>query len=241
MSETMTKASGNRLLDLLDPDALANLGPRLTRVPLNAKQRIYDQDGAIEHVYFPLTGMLSMVTNLADGMQAEVGVVGNEGMAGAALIAGVTQSFTETMVQMPGHAMRMAARDFRTEMEENAPFRELLLRYYEAFQAQVMQTAACNGRHELEQRLARWLLMCHDREPTAALPLTQEFIAMMLAVHRPSITVTAGILHRAGLIRYGGGKITIVDREGLEAASCECYAAVKRRFDALLPPGKPRT
>ena len=178
--------------------------------------------------------MVSMVTNLEDGMQAEVGIVGREGMVGVSLVAGVETSFVESMVQLPGAALRMGAREFRQELDANPSFRALLLRYSEALQAQIMQTAACNGRHGLEQRLARWLLMAHDRVDGDELVLTQDFIAMMLGVHRPSITVTAGILQRAGLIRYGGGRIVILDRASLEAASCECHAAVRRRFEALL-------
>ena len=137
------------------------------------------------------------------------------------------------MVQMPGQALRMSARDFQQEIETNAAFRTVLFRYNEALHAQVMQTAACNGRHDLEQRLARWLLMARDRADGDELPLTQDFMAMMLGVHRPSITVTAGILQRAGLIRYANGIVTIIDRPSLEAASCECYAAVQQRFSSL--------
>jgi CRP-like cAMP-binding protein len=138
------------------------------------------------------------------------------------------------MVQLPGSALKMSARDFGAETEANPPLRAVLLRYYEALHAQVMQTAACNGRHGLEQRLARWLLMAHDRADGADLPLTQDFIAMMLGVHRPSITVTAGILQRAGLIKYANGQVTVIDRDALAASSCECYGAVKRRFASLL-------
>ena len=167
-------------------------------------------------------------------MQAEVGIIGREGMLGMSLLSGVDTSFVEAMVQMPGTALRMGMTEFRRELETNAPFRAVLLRYNEALQAQVMQTAACNGRHELEQRLARWLLMARDRADGEELPLTQEFMAMMLGVHRPSITVTAGILQRAGLIRYSGGRVTLLDRSSLEAASCECYGAVKQRFATLL-------
>jgi hypothetical protein len=128
----------------------------------------------------------------------------------------------------------MSARDFRHEANENAAFRTLLLRYDVALQAQIMQTAACNRRHGLEQRLACWLLMSHDRVDRDDLALTQEFIAMMLGVHRPSITIAAGALQRADLIRYSSGRVTITDRAGLEAASCECYGKVRRRFDTLL-------
>jgi CRP-like cAMP-binding protein len=224
----------NGLLASLPPDMLAPLLPKFTSVVLSMRQGLYSPDGPIEAVYFPESGMISMLANLEEGAQVEVGVVGHEGMLGVPLLSGVETSFVEAMVQMPGTALRMGARAFRAEVEANAPFRMLLLRYGEALQAQVMQTAACNGRHGLEQRLARWLLMAHDRSDGDELPLTQDFLAMMLGVHRPSITVTAGILQRAGLIRYASGLITVLDRPSLEAAACECYGAVRRRFASLL-------
>ncbi|MCW6512423.1 Crp/Fnr family transcriptional regulator [Lichenifustis flavocetrariae] len=213
---------------------LAGLLPKLTPIVLALRQPLYHPGAAIEAVYFPEIGMISLVANLDDGMQAEVGVIGNEGMLGISLLAGVDTPFIECMVQLPGTALRMTARDFHQELEANAPFRRLLLRYSEALQAQVMQTAACNGHHGLEQRLSRWLLMAHDRVDGDDLLLTQEFIAMMLSTHRPSITVSARILQRAGLIQYQNGRIVILDRAGLEAASCECYGAVQRRFSSLL-------
>lgn len=224
----------NRLLASLPPGVLMRLLPKLCRVPLALRQPIYNSDGAVDAVYFPEVGMFSLVANLDDGMQAEVGIIGHEGMLGVSLLSGIETSFIESMVQMPGEALRMGAGDFRHEMETNAPLRALLLRYNEALHSQVMQTAACNGRHGLEQRLARWLLMAHDRAEGDDLPLTQDFMAMMLGVHRPSITVTAGILQRAGLIRYVAGRVTVLDRASLEAASCECYGAVRRRFLTLL-------
>ena len=224
----------NQLLASLSDASLASVWPKLTSVTLELRQEIYRQDGPILSVYFPQTGMISLVAQLDDGLQAEVGLVGYEGMGGASLLAGVDTSYSEAIVQLPGTALRMSAADFRVEIEANVPFRAVLLRYNEALQAQVMQTAACNSRHGLEQRLARWLLMALDRGGSAELPLTQDFMAMMLGVHRPSITVTAGILQRAGLIKYANGLVVVLNRDALEAASCECYGAVKRRFATLL-------
>jgi CRP-like cAMP-binding protein len=183
--------------------------------------------------------MVSMVAELEDGTQAEVGIIGREGVTGTALLAGVETSFVEALVQIPGPALRMEARAFQREIEANAALRTLLFRYHEVLQSQISQTAACNGRHGLEQRLARWLLMAQDRVGEDLLPLTQDFIAMMLGVHRPSITVTAGILQRAGLIRYSAGVITVLDRASLEVSSCECYAAVRRRAATLLGSSNP--
>ena len=225
---------GNQLLRALSDDVLAALRPKLTAVPLAFRQSLYRANGQIDAVYFLTSGMTSMVATFEDGVQAEVGIIGREGLVGYSLAYGVDTSYVDSFIQMPGGALRMDARVFRREVEDNAPLRSLLFRYGEALHAQIAQTAACNGRHGLEQRMARWLLMAHDRSGSDALPLTQEFIAAMLGVHRPSITVTAGILQRAGLIRYVGGQITVLDRSSLEAASCECYGAVRRRFEALL-------
>lgn len=229
----------NQLLAALPSAVLERLLPNLHRVGLPLRQGLYHPDVPIEAAYFPESGMISLVANMDDGMQAEVGVIGREGMLGVPLLLGVETSFAEAMVQVPGTALRMGAREFRHELEVNASFRTLLLCYSEALQAQVMQTAACNGRHALEQRLARWLLMAHDRGAGNKLPLTQDFMAMMLGVHRPSVTVVAGALQRAGLVRYSGGQVTVLDRPSLEAASCECYALVKRRFTALLGTAPP--
>ena len=227
-------ASRNRLLASLAPDILAGLLPKLSRVTLAVRQPLYRGDAAIDAVYFIESGMASLVATLDDGMQAEVGVVGREGMLGISLLSGTDISFVDSMIQLAGSGLKMTIRDFRQELDANASFRALLLRYHEALYVQTMQTAACNGRHGLEQRLARWLLMAHDRADGDELSLTQDFMAMMLGVYRPSITVTAGILQRAGLIRYSAGRVTILDRASLEAASCECYGTVQRRFATLL-------
>ena len=224
----------NRLLTALPPDMLTNLLPRLSSVILPGKQVLYPPDTPIEAVYFPESGMISLVGTLEDGVRAEVGMIGREGMLGMPLLAGVDTSFVEAQVQLAGTALRMTAQDFNREIDANTTLRRLLLRYNEALQAQLMQTAACNVSHDLEQRLARWLLMVHDRADSDEMLLTQEFMALMLGVHRPSITVTAGILQRAGLIRYVAGRVTILDRPSLEAAACECHKVVRRRFAALL-------
>ncbi len=224
------------MLAALPADVTARLLPKLSRVSLANKQVLCLADQPIDAVFFFESGMMSMVKQLDDGVQAEVGVIGREGMFGMPLVFGAETAFTDCLMQLPGCALRMGAGAFRQELADadNAPLTRRLLLYSEAQQAQVSQTAACNGRHGLEQRLARWLLMAHDRADGDEVPLTQEFIATMLGVHRPSITVTAGILQRAGLISYASGRITILDRASLEAASCECYTAVRARFARLL-------
>ncbi len=208
--------------------------PKLTIVDLPLRETLYAAETSIEAVYFPQAGMVSLVADLEEGSRGEVGIVGREGVVGTPLILGVESAFTDAMVQLPGNALRMGAAAFRRELEENPPLRTRLLRYCEAANAQLAQTAACNGRHGLEQRLARLLLMAHDRFDSNVLPLTQDFLAMMLDVHRPSVTVTARILQSSGLIRYSNGRITVLDRGGMEAASCECYAIVQRRYASLL-------
>lgn len=172
----------NELLALLPPSELRRLLPKLSWVALPSRQPLYDPERPVEAAYFPLSGMISLVANLEDGRQAEVGIIGREGVLGVSLISGIETPFIESMVQIPGEALRMRAADFRLEMETSAEFRTVLLRYNEALHAQVMQTAACNSHHGLEQRFARWLLMAHDRVGADELSLTQDFMAMMLGV-----------------------------------------------------------
>jgi len=226
----------NQLLLALSVETRCRLLGQLRQHPLTLKQLIYAQGGRMETVYFVESGMISMVVNFEDGMQAEVGLTGDEGMVGLPLLWDTHTSFVEAMVQMPGMALQMPAAAFRAALEESAELRALLLRYNEAREAQIMQTAACNSRHQVEQRLARWLLMAQDRANSDELPLTQEVIAIMLGVRRPSVTVAAGVLQRAGLIRHASGRITILDRAGLEAVCCECYDAVRRRCGHVLGP-----
>ncbi len=180
------------------------------------------------------TGWASVVAHLDDGTQAEVGLIGREGLVGLPLVLGVDTAFSDTYMQASGTALQMGAAAFNRELEQNHELRRRLFRYNEAMHAQTAQTAACNGRHDLEQRLARWLLMAHDRSNGDELMITQEFLAMMLCVYRPSVTVTAGILQRAGIIRYTKGNMTILDRAALEATVCDCYRMVQDRFDYLL-------
>jgi CRP-like cAMP-binding protein len=182
--------------------------------------------------------MVSMLAQLEEGQTAEVGVVGSEGMVGFPLIMGSDSGSMEAMCQAPGKMLRLRADLFQRALDESPALQRLLLRYVLAFQQQASQTAACNGNHALDQRLARWLLMAHDRTEGDEFPMTQDFLAMMLCVHRPSVTVSARLFQQAGLIRYAHGHITVTDRAGLEAAACECHAVVRRQSDKLL--GVPR-
>jgi CRP-like cAMP-binding protein len=229
----------NRLLGSLPPDVLSRLLPRMRPVSLTVRDNLMTPDAIIRSVWFVESGFVSLVTALDDGTQAEVGLVGREGMVGTPLVLGVETAFSEAYVQADGAALQMEATAFRRALDEEEPsLKSLLLRYSEAAHAQTTQTAACNGRHALEQRLARWLLMAQDRIDGNDLPVTQEFLSLMLCVYRPSITVVASTLQRAGIIRYGRGHITVLDRSALQATSCDCYMAVKRRFDRLLGPSK---
>ncbi len=191
----------NRLLLALPASNLTQLLPKLRLVALPVRKSLFAAGADIDAVYFIESGWVSMVASLADGSQAEVGFLGREGMTGGSLTNGVNTSFTEAFVLGEGSALRMEAKAFEQELEENPELRRLSLRYNEAMHAQTMQTAACNGRHNLEQRLARWLLMAHDRTDGDILPLTQDFLSKMLCVYRPTITVVAGTMQRAGIIR----------------------------------------
>ena len=227
----------NRLLAALPPEDLARLRRSLHPVELPFDLTLYPADGAVEAVLFPETGMVSLIATLEDGEQVEVGIAGKDGLIGLPLVLGDHRSLVEARVQMEGTALRMDAAALRDVMEASAAFRALLLRYTLAFQAQVTMTAACNARHAIEQRLARWLLTAHDRAGADEFPMTHEFMAMMLGVRRPGVSLAAGVLQKAGLIRYARGRMEVTDRPGLEAASCGCYHTDRREFARLLGSG----
>jgi CRP-like cAMP-binding protein len=227
----------NVLLRSLTSTSFESLQPKLEYVELPLRQIIYAPHEPIHHVYFPIAGAISLVTTLSNGTQSEVGITGREGMHGISLLSGFDHPFCDAIVQMPGFGLRMAKRDFRSQIESNLPLRNVLLRYNEALKCQIMQTATCNVHHGLEQRLGRWLLMAHDRADGDVIQITQTFIAMMLGAHRPSVTNTAAILQKAGAIQYtNSGRITILDRAKLESLACECHGAIKRRYCELLGP-----
>ena len=227
-------APRNHLLAALPSEDLARLWPRLEPVELPFRHVVQVPEEPITAVHFPEEGWISMMALLSDGGAAEVGLIGREGMLGLPVFFGAETTTLEGMVQGPGKALRLSAAAFREELEAIPSLRPLLLRYAFAHQQQVAQTAACNGRHVLEQRLARWLLMAHDRADGDDFPMTQEFLATMLCVHRPGVTVAARVLQQTGYIRYAPGNITVTDRAGLEEVACECYGAVRRQFRQLL-------
>jgi CRP-like cAMP-binding protein len=233
-TSSSTPAARDRLLAALPPDDLAQLWPRLKAVELPFRQVLHEPGKPIEDVYFPETGWISMLAYLESGDAAEVGLVGREGMIGLPVLLGVDSSDLEAMVQAPGTALRMDAQAFREELERIPAFLTLLLRYALVHQEQVARTAACNGRHHIDQRLARWLLMAHDRAEGDEFAMTHEFLSLMLGVRRAGITVAAGTLQKAGFIHYDRGRIEVTDRPGLESVSCECYGIVRRSQDQLL-------
>ena len=226
----------NRLLRALAPDALAALAPHLERVTLGNGQVLAESGVALGFAYFPETAVISMINRMADGAAVEVGTIGSEGLVGIAALLEADASESQTLTQIPGTALRLSAAALTAAVDAQPALRRLLHRYTQAYLTQVAQGAACNRLHGIEARCARWLLMTHDRVGGAdAFPLKQEFLAIMLGVRRTGVTIAAGALQDAGLIRYRRGGIRVLDRAGLELAACECYGVVRRHFDRLLP------
>jgi CRP-like cAMP-binding protein len=224
----------NRLLLALPQEELDRLRPNLEAVDLPRGQMLLRANELIDFVYFPQEGMVSLVLHLEDESVIEVGLVGKEGMVGALAPLGATAMSGEARVQMAGSALRMRAGMLRTEAARNPDLMGLLLRYVQALFAQVSQSVACNSRHRLNERMARWLLMAHDCVDGDELPLSHEFLATMLGVRRAGVTVAVGQLREAGLIDSRAGRFSILNRCGLEAAACGCYHAVKEQYERLL-------
>ena len=224
----------NRLLAALPPDELERLAGSLQPVSLELRRVLQAPGQPVEAAYFPETCTVSMLAPLEGGDLLEVGMIGREGLVGLPVILGADSATTEALVQRPGIALRVPAAALKEAFDHSVVLRALLLRYVQAFHDQVAQTAACNNHHTLDERLARWLLMTHDRAGSDTFPMTHEFISMMLGVRRAGVTVTAGILQKAGVISYARGSMTVVDRPGLEAASCGCYGLIRRQFEHLL-------
>jgi len=227
----------NRLLASLPAADFERLAGALTPVSLTLKQFLIEADEPIEAAYFIETGMTSYLAYLEGGEALEVRIIGREGMVGLPLILGVDRATIGAMIQMEGAALRIGPAALRQAFNESEALRNRLLRYMQALHAQVSQTAVCNNRHTLEERLARWLLMAHDRAGCDQFAMTHEFMAMMLGVRRSGVTITAGALKQAGLIYYRNGQMNVLDRLGLEAAACECYGAVQHQFEQLLGNG----
>jgi len=226
----------NRLLSALPADVYARIAPRLDQISLKLKDVLHRAGEPVSHVYFPAGGFCSVLTVLEDGTMVEVATIGREGMVGAsAVTAGAAADPSVTIVQAESPlCFRITADAFCAELDRRGAFAMVIARYAHAYLGFVMQSTACNAVHSVEQRLARWLLTAQDRVDRNEFPLTQEFVAMMLGTTRPTVTVVARTLQRAGLITYRHGHLTIVDREGLEHASCECHGVAARLLDAVI-------
>ncbi|HLG87535.1 MAG TPA: Crp/Fnr family transcriptional regulator [Alphaproteobacteria bacterium] len=225
---------GNALLNALPESDANRLLAKMERVPLLSKDILHLPGEPIKTAHFIESGIIAILVVLENGDYAEVGVVGREGMIGLPLIFGAHRSPNEAMVVSAGTALEIGYADFKVELDRSPYLSKLMSRYLRAFYAQVSQTAACNGLHTLQQRLARWLLLAHDRSDGDDLDLTHEALSMMLCVHRPAISIAAGNLQKLGILEYRRGRIRILDRRGLETMSCECYAAVQKEAGRLL-------
>jgi CRP-like cAMP-binding protein len=218
----------NYILTTIPDSEYSQIQPYLESVDLTYHQNLFSANGEVEHAYFLNRGMISLVVTTTDGRSVEVGVVGKEGAVGTSLAVQIRKSPYRAVVQIPGDAVRVSA-DALFDLADSMPEFQLLINRYASVQGmQVAQLAACNRLHEIEQRLARWMLMCHDRTDSDLLPMTHEFFAQMLGAGRPSVTLAAGALQKAGIIRYTRGKVNILNREGLEAAACECYRVIRQ-------------
>ena len=230
----------NHLLAALPDAEWQRWLPQLERVEMPLGQVLYESGGTLSHVYFPTTAIVSLLYVMENGASAEIAVVGNEGIVGISLFMGGDSTSSRAVVQSAGQGYRLKAQIMKADFNRAGPVLHLLLRYTQALITQMAQTAVCNRHHSLDQQLCRWLLLSLDRLQGNELVMTQELIANMLGVRREGVTEGALKLQQAGLIRYARGHISVLDRNGLQKRSCECYAVVKKEYDRLLPE-KPAT
>jgi CRP-like cAMP-binding protein len=234
MSHKPAESTGNRLLARLPPEEYEHLLPHLEHVSFALGEVVYESGERQSYIYFPTTVIISLLYLMENGSSAEMGVAGCEGLVGVALFMGGNTVPNRAVVQSAGDAFRMKTKVLQEEFARGGMFQRLLLRYTQALMTQMSQTAVCNRLHTVDQQLCRWLLLSRDRLNTDELVMTQELIANMLGVRREGVTHAAGRLQESGLISYVRGRITILDRRGLEAAVCECYKVVKDEYDRLL-------
>ena len=235
MTTAASNPRTNRLLAALGVPEWARWKPQLEAVELPLGQVLYESGGTLTHVYFPTTAIVSLLYVMENGSSAEIAVVGNEGIVGISLFMGGESTPSRAVVQSAGQGFRMTSAAMKDEFNRAGPVLHLLLRYTQALITQMAQTAVCNRHHSLDQQLCRWLLLSLDRLPGSELVMTQELIANMLGVRREGVTEAAIKLQSTGLISYSRGRITVLDRAGLEKRTCECYAVVKTEYDRLLP------
>jgi CRP-like cAMP-binding protein len=225
----------NQLLAALPDAEWQRWLPEFESIDMPLGQVLYESGNMLSHVYFPITSIVSLLYVMEDGASAEIAVVGNEGIVGISLFMGGGSTPSRAVVQSAGRGLRLAAQMMKDEFNRNGPVLHLLLRYTQALITQMSQTAVCNRHHSLDQQLCRWLLLSLDRLQGNELVMTQELIANMLGVRRGGVTEAALSLQRDGLIRYARGRISVLDRAGLEKRTCECYTVVKQEYDRLLP------
>jgi CRP-like cAMP-binding protein len=225
----------NHLLAALPAEDCARLAPDLELILLPPGWSVYEAGSEMDHLYFPATGIVSLLSVMTSGASAQIAITGNEGLVGISLFMGGESTTSRAVVQSGGHAYRMKASVLKKEFALGGNLQYLALRYTQALITQMAQAAVCNRHHAVEQQLCRWLLMSLDRLPGNELLMTQESIATMLGVHRVGVNEVAGQLQADGLIQYRRGRIKVLDRAKLEQRACECYALVKNEFARLLP------
>ena len=235
LTDPVPSPQQNLLLATLSVEARERLYPHLRLVPMPLGKVLYESGDLLSHVFFPTNSIVSLLYVLENGASAEISVVGNDGLIGIALFMGGETTPSRAIVQSAGYAYRLVGQRLKDEFRLNGEVQLLLLRYTQALITQMAQTAVCNRHHSVDQQLCRWLLLSLDRLPSNQLIMTQELIANMLGVRREGVTEAAGKLHKRGIIRYARGKITVLDRPGLEKLCCECYAVVKKECDRLMP------
>ena len=225
--DVLRMARANKILGALPAKDLEQLAKKLKAIDFKVEEVFQQQLDPISDVYFPTSGIISLVTLLEDGVCVEVAVIGSEGVVGISSVMGAKMGTNEALTQSNGQALQIRAEDLREHFNQSPALREVLLHYAHYLLTQVSQNAACNRAHTVEQRLARWLLLTHDRLNGDNFIFTQEFMSRMLGVRRAGVSVAANTLRQAGLIGYSRGSITVLDRKGLEATACECYRAIE--------------
>lgn len=234
----MRSYDGNRLLALLAKGELRQLVPDMEDLTLSSRSILFDAGQQIEHLYFPLTGIVALVVVGDDGGDVEVATIGNEGVVGLGGLLAGDVSFSRQIVHLEGQAVRIARDPFLEAVNGSRRLRALLAAHADAFACQLMQSAACNARHDAEQRLARWILTMADRSGELTLPFTHHALAGMLGVQRPTVTLAARMMQSAGLIDYRRGEVSVLDRTGLMDVACECYGIIHRAYDNALDAGR---
>jgi len=223
----------NKILASLSRAEISRLAPHLSPLPLAVGKTLQAPDEEITHAYFVESGLASVVIELANGNTVETGITGKEGIVGIPVLLGTKSMPSRTFIQIAGAGFKIKAERLREEFERSGTLRKQINSYIQANLVQTAQTAACNRLHDIAERLARWLLMCHDRMESDTFSITHEFLGHMLGTPRSTVTLAAGILHKDGLLDYSRGRVLIRDRKGLEKAACECYRTIRKEFDRL--------